>query len=477
MKQHRWMVLGLLIGCDAGIEDTQPSTSPSTDTEDTEDEEVEDSDLAGDDIDTALAVTWDEGSFEVEETIGVAGDRDFFAIEVTAGTAVRLTSLAYGLTGETEPDTVLRLYDDVGNLIYENDDMPYRLLETDSAVFFEATYSGLYYAEVLEWSDWALDSEGAIGGPAFEYVLVGTQVNTYETEPTNDVREDIFEYIEQDGVYAFIYDPFAGEEPMFYGDISKEGDVDYYPLTVPEPSKTPFNGLYYAVSFFGQPLGNLSPNLAILDWNGNVISETSDPMFNVDRRLFYDYRTFWYDFGLLTYLEPGEYFIRVQDDDPTVSGDGTFYAGIFSGGYYDSLAPYVSDNDQNNILNGGILTLDKEGHYVTVGNTIGVNGDTLDSWTVYLGDLPFEERYLDVFVMGEQIGGKIDTKVTIYDSDGSTVLFSTNTNDFDGGWDPEFVGLPVDAESIFVVVEPEGEADPVDDANHYMLYISLVEEP
>lgn len=476
---YRWQMLLCLLAAacsgDAGIEletgagpvdDTDDETTPAAD------------DQAGDDIGTALAIAWDDdGFFSVEETIGTAGDRDFFELEVIAGTAVRIEALAYGLTGETEPDTVLRLYDDAGNMLWENDDMPYRLLETDSAMFFEATYSGMYYLEVLEWSDWAADSDGALGGPSFEYELFGAQVSTYESEPTNDDRAKIYEYISQDDVYAYVIDPFIGEEAMFYGDMSKEGDVDYYPLTVPEPSKTPFNGLYYAISFFGQPLGNLTPNLAIVDWDGNILAETSDPFFNVDRRNFYDYRTFWYDFGLLTYLEPGNYFIRVQNDDPSVYGDGTYYAGIFSGGYYDSLAPFESDNDQNNVLNGGILKLDKKGHYVTVGNTIGNDGDVLDSWSIYVGDVPFSTKYLDLFVMSEQIGGQVDTKVTIYAEDGKTELYSTSTNDFDGGMDPELTGLELTTDSIFVVIETEGEPSPNTNANYYMLYANILEAP
>jgi hypothetical protein len=480
MFRFQMLLCLLAVSCanDAGIE-PDTNVTPGDDTEDNDDDTTPVADdLAGGDIDTALAVTFDkDGIFSVEETIGEGGDRDFFALEVVAGTAVRVEALAYGLTGETEPDTVLRIYDEGGIMLWENDDMPYRLLETDSALFFEATYSGVYYLEVLEWSDWAEGSDGALGGPGFEYELFGIQVLTYESEPTNDDREKIYEYISQDDVYAYVTDPFVGEEAMFYGDMSKEGDVDYYPLTVPEPTKTPFNGLYYAISFFGQPLGNLSPNLSIVDWDGNIMAETREPFVNNDRRNFYDYRTFWYDFGLLTYLEPGEYFIRVQNDDPSVYGDGTFYAGIFTGGYYDSLAPFVSDNDQNNVLNGGILELDKKNHYVTVGNTIGVEGDVLDSWTIYVGDVPFSTKYLDLFVMSEQIGGQIDTKVTIYEEDGSTVLYSTSTNDFDGGMDPELIGLELTTDSIFVVVETEGEASPNADANYYMLYASIVEEP
>ena len=469
------LLLAALAACDGkeqGI-DTEDDDTNNTDTD------TSSSDIAGDDIGTAYEVTWEDGSFSVEETIGSSGDRDFFAIPMEAGTQVAIASYAYAFSGETEPDTVIRLYDEAGNMIWENDDMPYRIYETDSAMFFEATYSGYYYLEVLEWGDWA--GEGGSGGPSFEYELVAAEMDTYETEPINDDPAKVSEYIDPEaGVYAYVADPFASEETMFMGDISKPGDVDYYPLTVPEPDKTPFNGLYYAISFFGQPMGNLSPEVAVVDLDGNVIAQTTDPIYSVDRLAHYDYRGFWYDFKIFAYMEPGEYFLRVRDTDSKVSGDGTFYAGIFTGGYYDSFAPNAIDQDQNQITNGTPLELDKKNFNTIVSNRLGEDGDMLDSFAINVSDVPFGTKYLDVFVMAEQYGSLLDAKVTIYGADGTTVIHEATTNTYNGDKDPEFIGLELPEESFFVVVEPEGGVDGLSDevlANNYLLFIGITEAP
>lgn len=123
--------------------------------------------------------------YEIHQgTLDPAGDRDFFAIEATAGATYSFFTLAYAINQETEPDTVIRVWDPAGNMIAENDDMLYRYQETDSAVYFQATEDGTYSIEVLEWADWA--GEATVGGPSFEYVLAGWEVPITEHEGRND---------------------------------------------------------------------------------------------------------------------------------------------------------------------------------------------------------------------------------------------------------------------------------------------------
>lgn len=465
-------------GKDQGIDssDTNDDTNGNGNETDTE-EEVAD-DLAGGDIDSAYTVEWEDGQFSVEEIIGEAGDRDFFALELDSGTALAVASYAYALTGSTEPDTVIRLYDESGTLLYENDDMPFRIFETDSALFFEATYTGTYYVEVLEWSDWAADSDGATGGADFEYVLSGVLLDPYEDEPINNDPDDVAEHVAQDGVYAFVGDPFTGGDyTMLMADISSEGDVDYFPWEVPEPTDTPYNGLFYSLNFFGQPLGNLDPIVSIVDADGNVLAQTSEPFYGTDRLNFYG-RGFAYDYGAMAYLTPGQYFFKVENADPAVYGDGTFYAGIITG-FYDSFAPFENDQDQNQITNGAPLELDPDNFYVTVSNSLGIDGDMLDSWAINVGSVPKSDKYVDIFVIAEQYGSLLDAKVTVYAGDGSTVLAEFGSNDFDGGADPELKGLEVTEDDIFVVVEPDGESGLSEEelANNYILYVSVNDTP
>ena len=53
------------------------------------------------------------------------------------------------------------VWDAEGNLLATNDDMPYRMWETDSALYYQATEDGTFYAEVLEFSDWHDDYAAA----------------------------------------------------------------------------------------------------------------------------------------------------------------------------------------------------------------------------------------------------------------------------------------------------------------------------
>ena len=99
------------------------------------------------------------------------------------------------------------------------------------ACFFEAQETGTYTVEVLEWSDWDPDSDGATGGSSYEYELWGIGFLSYDTEP-NDTQE------EADAIYddkkmnmgyygsffsGYVPDSTADYVTEFYGDTSSTG--------------------------------------------------------------------------------------------------------------------------------------------------------------------------------------------------------------------------------------------------------------
>lgn len=73
------------------------------------------------------------------------GDDDWVAITLTAGQTVRMTLDG---TGAGELDTLLRVYDDDGRQVHENDDADYFGGEFGSEILFTPTESGTYYLAV-----------------------------------------------------------------------------------------------------------------------------------------------------------------------------------------------------------------------------------------------------------------------------------------------------------------------------------------
>jgi hypothetical protein len=116
-------------------------------------------------------------------------------------------------------------------------------------MFFEAQETGTYTVEVLEWSDWDPDSDGATGGSSYEYELWGTGFLSYDTEP-NDTQE------EADAIYddkklnigyygsffsGYVPDSTADYVTEFYGDMEDDIDIDVWPIDFTKDSA----GSYY----------------------------------------------------------------------------------------------------------------------------------------------------------------------------------------------------------------------------------------
>ncbi len=90
-----------------------------------------------------------------EETLEVAGDTDWFAIEMTAGDAIQIDLVGVdhdagnGLPDLNDP--LVRIYDENGNLLDENDDIAFN--NRDSQLQFVAEDTGTYYIEVAAYNN------------------------------------------------------------------------------------------------------------------------------------------------------------------------------------------------------------------------------------------------------------------------------------------------------------------------------------
>ena len=83
-----------------------------------------------------------------------AGDEDWIRIELVAGQRYQIDLTGTG--AEPVEDTFLRLFDEAGNLLVENDDIDLGVVR-DSRISFTATETGVYYIEVDSWDGGSTD--------------------------------------------------------------------------------------------------------------------------------------------------------------------------------------------------------------------------------------------------------------------------------------------------------------------------------
>ncbi len=85
---------------------------------------------------------------QVSAFICPGGDLDFYKINLSAGQQITLDVDAKVIGSSL--DSYLFLYDSLGNLILENDDVIYSV-ERDSRIYFSPTQNGTYYAMIKAW--------------------------------------------------------------------------------------------------------------------------------------------------------------------------------------------------------------------------------------------------------------------------------------------------------------------------------------
>ncbi len=461
MQLRAFAVLPLLIlaACPTKPDDTAPDT-PEADTDTDTDA---DTDVPA--CDEATELTFSGGVVTSKDTIDPAGDRDFFFIQPTEGDAVGVYTKAYALDKDMEPDTVLRLYDSTCTFVTENDDMPYRSQETDSALFWQATDPDGYYVEVLEWSDW--DGTGtATGGADFEYDLAAFHGEVSDYEPNDDLSEADKAY--DGGATLFTTGSFDDFSTWYWGEIAFAGDVDVYPLEWT-------SSVYAQWSLWPTWLGNLDAELSLFDSQGTLLATTGDPMVNPEW-------TFIYDAGITYLVEAGErYYLEVRDaSGGGGEGAGYFYPGVIVG-YVDTLADYeVEPNDADDPQSLSWIESDSYAgyYYARFAGALNGDGDAVDAFLLESEDVDgLEGNYLSFYLETARQGSLLDAEISIYqqDREGSLTLLDSATVHPEGSSsdDPEIwdVELPTDL-PVVVTVEHELAADAPDPShNHFGLVV------
>lgn len=400
------------------------------------------------------------GDAIAEDEIGEAGDRDFYTFDVSSGDVVLLSTADYIFEEDAEPDTVMRLYDPDGDLVTTNDDMPHRYWQTDSGIYFQATTTGAYTAEILEYSDWAGDTP--VGGSSYDYELWGTSFDPddVEAEPNDTIALADDRYDDGDYIwYSSFHDPDAISGAQYsdsaaayasetYGWLDDSSDVDVFVIDMNSSDTS------WATLSFWQDMPTIaSPVMRLYDSSGTLLAETDDPGFGHQGDWFYDV-------GILYNIPAGEdrYYVEVESGNGT-GGDGSFYQCqlLF---YTDSADVEDSSNDSVPTADDLSLTESSSTSDYFYGNAHGTlsTEDTVDYWVINANDANgLQGDYVSVTVQAMSVGSLADTSVFIMDDEG-TLLAEASTHPTYGTEDPGILDFEIDDDVDYLIVGVEAES-------------------
>ena len=439
--------------------------------------------------------TWSWPDPIYEDEISEAGDRDFFALEADEGIAYLISTAHYVWEEAADPDTVLRLYNQDGDLLATNDDMPHRYWETDSALYFQATYTGTYYLEVLEWTDWAEDPDyPADGGNGWYYELLGFAFSPLSTEAEpNDTKEEadaIYDDAEQNaGFFASFhssdnvgssYVGAADYATEFYGMFDEDGDTDIWRLDVSGGE----SGLWFTINMWPDMPATTDFVWSLYDEDWNLLAKTEDPEFRPGGDVLYNHGIAYpvpagVSDGEGGYISNPTYLV-IESADGT-GGNGTFYQGqiVF---YTQSIAEEDGDNDLRNFADqlDATESTTTTGYFYGRGRGEMSSSDSVDYWYIDSDDVGgFDGKYLSVAIQASEIGSQLDAKVVVYDEDG-TELASASFDPEDGAvLDGELrdLLLEVDYNRVYVGIEAESVDESESLANFYAFGYSIYDQP
>jgi hypothetical protein len=506
----------MLLGCTNGNKDTDTDTQVITDdTFDTAFVIGEDGDSS---FETANDVTG--GSFNNidvdadflgyllvgEGIIAPEGDRDFYELTLNEGVTYSFATLAFALTQRVVLDTVIRVYDANQNLIAENDDMPFRFLETDSAVVFTAPATGNYYLEVLDFGDWYIETTGddlggqvsPDGGIDFEYQLIGAILPNNEIDPNDrlldviigetslidtavpddsgdtaedtdadtDVTEDDTGFVNLTSDY-YIPSFFAGYSSDFVGNFSSADDVDYWPIQVTLQNETEGDFAYLAISSW--PNAAEGTTVSVVDSDGNLLASTDELEANSDYDLWFD------DVGLLTKVD--------RDDVVYMKFEGAESATYpsMSFVYLPTLGdPEDEDGGNNSLEDNNIVPIEEQENNPGV-YTASLWGeipasDADGDWFRLIGaDVGgLDGKYVNVWTKASEIGSALDPKITFYDAEGNMLQEWTGDAEFDDSLDPNVRDYVAGEGDLYIHIEAESTGEG-ERSNQYIMAVIVTD--
>ena len=410
-----------------------------------------------------------------EDAIDEPGDRDWLSLELEEGWIVTLGTAAWYLDDDTEPDTVIRLYDEAGDLIATNDDMPFSWRATDSALYVQALYTGTYYLEVLEYSDYSSSSSGLgddserLGGSSWGYEVWGFAFS-YDDDLVLE-NNTIDAVVGQDQERFAWWTDTAGDN---YGTLGQKGDVDVREWSFEED-------WLYTWSFYPGTLGTLTPTVSLYTSDGTLVAQTDQPAFDFDGGHILP------NVGLLYHCKAGESYYAVVEDAAGAYGVGTFYSMFDTGYVVENLSEtFVVEADPD--VNDDFGTAERFNpvesstyenlNYMYAKGSVGPTD--VDYWYVADSDLSLgtQDQYINVWVQALGIGGLADVKVVVYDASGAVIgEASVDPDPEDYEEDPELLNVELSAGGAYVAVEVEDHQGTDASSGTYLLEAWVYSEP
>jgi hypothetical protein len=471
MKFHSLaLLLGLsFLGCN-GEQPTDTSGDADTDADGDSDADA-DADVDDGDIDHARELEFEADGFftMVEDDLEEEGDRDFYKLDLQPGDTVAAHAMGPDPDGGS-PDTVVRVYGPDKAMIGENDDLPFRINNTDGGYVFRAETEGTHYIEVLEWSDWA--GEVPAGGNGWEYTLFVTGGYSELTEGLNETvadallnTETLYDEDEENNVYSFYTDPWTDDvilatgddtlSPYYFtaGEIGDAGDVDTigtrYNWMDDEDAFVP------GVVSFGMFPGiatDLDATFELYDEAGELIASTDEVDVTTDY-----VAAAWDQAFVVPVLEVGDYYLQIKD----ANGAGSLHHwyAVFAdvSGYNTEVVTFhdvlsgveVSYTDATDAIMNESTNTPGAFYAYTLGR-FEDGADVLDSFRLTQGVNPGNFVYVDcgTAVHGSGLRANID----LVDEDG-TVLASADGQP-DQADDPRILEfeIPVGVTELYLVV-------------------------
>ena len=485
---------GAVSGCN-GDDDPVDTGDIDTDTDDDTDTDTEAASDAGDTIEDAYAVAPTFGEFlSITDAISEGGDRDFFQLAQQQGNwyfvfANRPGDDGAGGPAGGEPDTVVRLYNGEGELLSTNDDMPFRLENTDGGMWWQATSNDPMYVEVLEWTDWRAelgDDWSPEGGQSWLYDLIVFETDSEELVGENDTIQECF------AGTAGSLDAIGltQSQAMWFGNglIDSPEDVDVFELGAEGFTGLPEDSdLLCQFGFWPDQPSDLSPRVRLY-WEDCEPTEDDDGDCDGQGD----------DIYLLGESEEADLTPtgRFLSEDPAVMAaipDGRFYVEVSSAtgeggpGHFYTLtySCFITSNFQQETETGSvdpteadIVPLDNpnDAQYF-FGRFYGnFNGETTDDFDAFaLVDGLGDGKYVNVILESAKTGATTgDITMTLWRNEGGgnfTELTSVT------GPDPEIVDYQIGADDFALVVTLQTDGSQQGLSTNYWGLATVYPEP
>lgn len=448
-----------------------------------ENDSIEAAEVYGDDsTDSVTGVTGVSGK------ISPAGDRDFYSYAMMADQPYHIYTRAY--FNDEPTDTVIRLWDAAGNLITENDDMIYRFAETDSGVWYQPAADETVYIEVLEFSDWANETQGGsydlAGGASYDYELYVLPAAILEYDKgNNSISEvqalDAENFPEQGQGVSQLHATF---DSHYWGLIDQKGDVDYYEFdyTADDDPTTP-DEPYFFLTISSWPMtGNDTTGMSytLVNEAGETVARTDQPVPEDDAFFFIS------DVGMMAYVALGQkYYLKVEGAPKGANGASSFYP-LTSVTYLPSLAEYEVEGGIGNDTVETSASLAFEESTTSPGRYFASYWGTVISETdvdVYKMDYKnignsWAGRYTTIRVAAGDYGSLLDATLEVIGTDGTVLATVEADEERKGSTDPWLrdFQVPDGNTDVYLRVTANKRGD-IDLTNNYMLQIISGLEP